>query len=171
IVRIGDLHEARVDIQATVDCRALDEGMGVDVRPAVPAFMTSPSADVYRVVTKDGYEIKATEWHDLYTTRGKIKLKDLKAGDELLIQSGKGQFGGCGDAELGQLLGLLTGDGHFTNRGKGQEAAVVDLWGADRAVADSVVAHVNSLIEGFAERPRDYQVGAVAIPERNMVMI
>ena len=56
--------------------------------------MTAPSADVYRVTTKDGYEIKATEWHDFYTTRGKIKLKDLKIGDELLVQSGKGQFGG-----------------------------------------------------------------------------
>src|SRR6266446_4558684 len=172
LVRIGDLYDARVDIQATVDRRALGEDVkGVDVRPAVPAFMTSPSADVYRVVTRDGYEIKATEWHDFYTTRGKIKLKDLKPGDELLIQSGKGQFGGKGSAELGQLLGLLTGDGHFTNRGKGQEAAVVNLWGADRAVADGVVAYVNSLIAGFAERPRNYQVGAVAVPERNLVMI
>src|SRR5258708_13476420 len=171
MVRIGDLYDARVDIQATVDCRALDEGMGVTVRPAVPAFMTSSSADVYRVVTQDGYEIKATEWHDFYTSRGKIKLKDLKAGDELLIQSGKGQFGGCGSAELGQLLGLLAGDGHFTNRGKGKEAAVVNLWGADRAVADSVVAYVNSLIAGYAEHPRNYRVSAVAVPERNMVMI
>jgi len=171
MVRIGDLYDARVDIQATVDGRALGEGMGVAVRPAVPAFMTSSSADVYRVVTQDGYEIKATEWHDFYTTRGKVKLKELKPGDELLIQSGKGQFGGCGSAELGQLLGLLTGDGHFTNRGRGKEAAVVNLWGADRAVADGVVAYVNSLIAGFAERPRNYQVGAVAVPDRNMVMI
>jgi ribonucleoside-diphosphate reductase alpha chain len=171
MVRIGDLYEARVDIQATVDGRALDEGMGVAVRPAVPAFMTSSSADVYRVVTQDGYEIKATEWHDFYTNRGKIKLKDLKPGDELLIQSGKGQFGGCGSAELGQLLGLLTGDGHFTNRGKGEEAAVINLWGADRAVAGNVVSYVNSLIAGCAEHPRNYQVGAVAVPERNMVMI
>src|SRR5712672_2614478 len=61
IVRIGDLYEARVDIQATVDCRALGEDKGVTVRPAVPAFMTSSSADVFRVVTQDGYEIKATE--------------------------------------------------------------------------------------------------------------
>jgi ribonucleoside-diphosphate reductase alpha chain len=171
MVRIGDLHDARVDIQATVDGRALGDGMGVAVRPAVPAFMTASSADVYRVVTQDGYEIKATEWHDFYTSRGKIKLKDLKPGDELLIQSGKGQFGGCGSEELGKLLGLLTGDGHFTNRGKGQEAAVVNLWGADRAVADTVVAHVNSLIAGFAERPRNYRVGSVAVPERNLVMI
>ncbi|HEY0746804.1 MAG TPA: ribonucleotide reductase N-terminal alpha domain-containing protein, partial [Steroidobacteraceae bacterium] len=129
MVRIGDLYNARVDIQATVDRRALGEGLGVEMRPAVPAFMTSSSADVYRVVTEDGYEIKATEWHDFYTSRGKIKLKDLKPGDELLIQSGKGQFGGCGSAELGQLLGLLAGDGHFTNRGKNMEAAVVNLWG------------------------------------------
>ena len=49
------------------------------------------------MTTKDGYEIKATEWHDFYTTRGKIKLKDLKPGDELLVQSGKGQFGSCGE--------------------------------------------------------------------------
>jgi ribonucleoside-diphosphate reductase alpha chain len=171
MVRIGDLYEARVDIQATVDCRALGEGMGVTARPAVPAFMTASSADVYRVVTQDGYEIKATEWHDFYTSRGKIKLKDLKPGDELLIQSGKGQFGGCGNAEFGQLLGLLAGDGHFTNRGKGKEAAVVNLWGADRAVADTVVSYVNSLIAGFAESPRSYQVSAVAVPERNLVMI
>jgi ribonucleoside-diphosphate reductase alpha chain len=171
MVRIGDLYDARVDIQATVDTRALGEGPGVDVRPAVPAFMTSSSADVYRVVTQDGYEIKATEWHDFYTSRGKIKLKDLKPGDELLIQSGKGQFGGCGSAELGNLLGLLTGDGHFTNRGKGEEAAVVNLWGADRIVADGVVGYVNSLIAGFAAGARNYEVSAVAVPERNLVMI
>jgi ribonucleoside-diphosphate reductase alpha chain len=171
MVRIGDLYDARVDIQATVDGRALGEGMGVAVRNAVPAFMTSSSADVYRVVTEDGYEIKATEWHDFYTSRGKIKLKDLKPGDELLIQSGKGQFGGSGSAELGQLLGLLTGDGHFTNRGLGQEAAVANLWGADRAIADGVVAYVNSLIAGFAENPRTYEVSSVAVPARNLVMI
>ena len=59
--------------------------------------------------------------------------KDLKPGDELLIQSGKGQFGSCGDEELGTLLGLITGDGHFTNRGKGEQAAVINLWGEDRS--------------------------------------
>jgi len=171
LVRIGDLYDARVDIQATVDKRALGEGEGVTVRPAVPAFMTSPSADVYRVSTKDGYEIKATEWHDFYTTRGKIKLKDLKPGDELLVQSGKGQFGGCGSEQLGTLLGLITGDGHFTNRGKGKNAAVVNLWGEDRSYADEVVTYINSLIAGWGQAPRGYRVSAVQLPERNLVMI
>ncbi len=172
LVRIGDLYDARVDIEATVDRRALGEGEGgTTVRTAVPAFMTAPSADVYRVVTEAGYEIKATEWHDFYTTRGKIKLKDLKPGDELLIQSGKGQFGGCGHAALGVLLGLITGDGHITNRGKGQQAAVVNLWGADRDYADVLVSYINDMITGWSKRSRDYRVSAVAVPERNLIMI
>jgi len=172
MVKIGDLYDARVDLQVTVDRRALGESeRGVAVRPAVPVFMTAPSADVYRVVTKDGYEIKATEWHDFYTARGKIKLKELQVGDELLIQSGKGQFGGCGDADLGQLLGLLTGDGHFTNRGRDQQAAVVNLWGEDRVYASAIVAYINTLIAGWSRTPRQYCVSAVEVPERNLVMI
>jgi ribonucleoside-diphosphate reductase alpha chain len=171
LVRMGDLYDAEVDIQATVDTRTLGEDKGVTVREAVPVFMTSPSADVYRVTTKDGYEIKATEWHDFYTTRGKIKLKDLKIGDELLVQSGKGEFGGKGSEELGNLLGLLTGDGHFTNRGRGKNAAVINLWGDDRSFAQEVVGYVNSLIAEWGNGAREYQVSAVAVPSRNLVMI
>jgi len=172
MLRIGDLHASGAALEVTVDKRALGEdGHGVEVRSAVPAFMTAPSADVYRVTTKDGYQIKATEWHDFYTQRGKIKLKDLRVGDELLIQSGKGQFGSDGSAQLGNLLGLLTGDGHFTNRGKGQQAAVVNLWGADRDYAQAVVNQINALIAGVSDRTRDYRVSSVAIPQRNLVMI
>ena len=172
IVRMGDLYYARVDIDATVDQRALGESeKGVTVRPAIPVFMTSPSADVYRVVTEAGYEIKATKWHDFYTTRGKIKLKDLKPGDELLIQSGKGQFGGKGSEALGVLIGLLTGDGHFTNRGQEKQAAIVNLWGADREYADTIVEYINYMIAGWAHSKRAYRVTAVEVPDRNLVMI
>ena len=171
LVRMGELYDARLDIQATVDKRALGEGFGTAVREAVPVFMTASSADVYRVTTADGYEIKATEWHDFYTARGKVKLKDLKPGDELLVQSGKGQFGSSGSEELGALLGLLTGDGHFTNRGKGKNAAVVNLLGEDRDYAQEVVDYINSLIAGWENAPRSYRVSAVAVPERNLIMI
>jgi ribonucleoside-diphosphate reductase alpha chain len=171
MVRIGDLYESGADLQVTVDGRAMGTGPGVDVRPAVPAFMTSMHADIYRVVTEAGYEIKATEWHDFYTTRGKIKLRDLKPGDELLIQSGKGQFGNDGSPELGMLLGLIAGDGHFTNRGKGEKAAVINLWGLDRDYAYTVVNYINALIAGVSMRTRDYRVSAVAIPDRNLIMI
>jgi ribonucleoside-diphosphate reductase alpha chain len=170
MVRMGDLYDAQVHIQATVDTRTLGGDKGVTVREAVPVFMTAPSADVYRVTTQDGYEIKATEWHDFYTTRGKIKLKDLKVGDELLVQSGKGQFGGQGSEELGTLVGLLTGDGHFTNRGKGKHAAVINLWGEDRDFAQEIVGYVNELTIGW-RRQFQQEVSAVAVPARNMIMI
>jgi ribonucleoside-diphosphate reductase alpha chain len=172
MVQIGDLYESGAQLEVTVDGRALGKGRGVETRPAVPAFMTSMHADIYRVVTEAGYEIKATEWHDFYTTRGKLKLRDLKPGDELLIQSGKGQFGSDGSSELGTLLGLLTGDGHFTNRGKGEKAAVINLWGIDRDYADQVANFVNALIAGVSSLGvRDYRVSAVALPDRNLIMI
>ncbi len=168
MVPIGELYQSGVPLEVTVDQRALgQEQKGVTTRPAVPAFMTAPKADVYRVTTKEGYEIKATEWHDFYTQRGKIKLRDLKPGDKLLIQSAKGQFGQQGTENLGLLLGLITGDGHFTNRGQGKEAAVVNFWGADRALAPMIVQYVNSLIGPVAKTARAYHVTSVAVPERN----
>ena len=176
LVRIGDLYADGAALETTVDIRALndekDGERGVAVRPAKAAFMTARSADVFQVTTAEGYEIKATAWHDFYTQRGKIKLKDLRIGDELLVQSGKGQFGREGDAQLGLLLGLIAGDGHFTNRGKQQEAAIVNFWGEDRALAPRLVEYINTLIADVsAHTHRNYRVGAVAVPERNHVFI
>ncbi|MDP3614840.1 MAG: LAGLIDADG family homing endonuclease, partial [Rubrivivax sp.] len=182
LVPIAELEATRAPLEVTVDNRCLGaagtgrgsqrrDDRGTTVRPAVPAFMTAASADVFRVTSDDGFEIEATAWHEFYTPRGKLKLSELTEGDELWVQSGKGQFGRAGDESLGTLIGLITGDGHFTNRGKGQQAAVVNLWNGDRVIADVVAAHINTLIAGQSAGPRDYQVGVVAIPQRNLVML
>ncbi len=172
LVPIRELYERGVPLQCTVDRRALGrDERGTEVRPAVPAFMTAREADVYRVVTRDGYEIRATEWHEFYTQRGKIHLRDLKPGDEILVQSGKGQFGDQGSAALGVLLGLLAGDGHFTNRGAGQQAAVVNLWGEEKVLAPMVAAFVNDLIANASRNGRRYQVRPVAVHSRDLMVI
>jgi ribonucleoside-diphosphate reductase alpha chain len=172
LVPIGELCARGVALEATVDRRTLaTQGPGVVTRSAKPAFRTAARAPVFRVVTEDGYDIKATEWHDFYTGRGKIKLRDLLVGDELLVQSGKGQFGQEGNEDLGLLLGLLAGDGHFTNRGRGNEAAVVDLWGEERLLADRVSRFVNSLIASASASGRSYEVAPIAMPRRNRVSI
>ena len=173
MVKIGDLHASGAALEVTVDRRALGVNEhGVEQRPAVPAFMTAAKAAVYRVTTEDGYEIKATAWHDFYTERGKIKLNELAVGDRLLVQSGKGQFGTEGSEDLGLLLGMITGDGHFTNRGKHQQAAVIAMWGEERALADRIAAYVNTLIAHTAlGTPREYRVAPIAVPERNHVFI
>jgi len=184
MIPIGELYQNGTNLQVTIDNRTLglnkDQDMsksnskkykGCDTRPAVPAFMTSHNADVFRVTTKDGYEIKATQWHDFYTTRGKIKLDELKPGDALLIQSGKGQFGNQGSEELGMLLGLITGDGHFTNRDKGNQAAVINFWNDECELAPMFANYVNRLIDGVSNAPRNYRVAPVAVPERNHMFI
>ncbi len=172
MIPIGELYQSGAKLEVTVDKRALGHAdKGTELRSAVPAFMTAHDADVFRVKTDAGYEIKATEWHDFYTTRGKIPLKDLQPGDEILIQSGKGQFGNQGTEQLGLLLGMITGDGHFTNRGKGEEAAIVNFWGEDRALAPMIAEYVNAMIAHVSDRSRNYTVAPVAVPERNHVFI
>ncbi|WP_291012274.1 LAGLIDADG family homing endonuclease [Hydrogenophaga sp.] len=172
LVRIGDLHRSGATLNVTVDGRALaNPEVGMATRPAKPAFMTSFDAEVYKVTTEDGYEVEATAWHDFYTSRGKIKLSDLQIGDELWVQSGKGQFGREGGEELGILLGLIAGDGHFTNRGKGLEAVCVNLWNEERALAERVTDIVNGLISGLSATARRYRVAPVAVAERNHVVI
>jgi ribonucleoside-diphosphate reductase alpha chain len=172
LMPIGELYARGLPLEVTADRRILGTGeRGTDVRPAKPAFMTARSADVYQVRTAAGYEIKATGWHEFFTPRGKLKLRELKPGDELLVQSGKGQFGSEGSEKLGVLLGFVTGDGHFTNRGKGQEAVRLDFWNEERVVASRIAAYVNSLIAEVAKTTREYAIAPVAIPERHLVFI
>ncbi len=65
-----------------------------------------------KVVTKDGYKIKSTLWHEYYISDGKNiekkSLKNIKVGDKLLIQSDIGQFGEEGSFELGFTIGMVT---------------------------------------------------------------
>jgi ribonucleoside-diphosphate reductase alpha chain len=172
MVRIGDLYHSGENLKVTVDKRALDQDTrGAEIRDAVPAFMTAGDADVWRVTTEAGYEIKATEWHDFYTGQGKRPLRELSEGDEILIQSGKGQFGHEGSKELGMILGLITGDGQITNRGGDQMAAVINLWGEEQSLADQVSTAVNAMIVNLSLNARAYEVQPVPVTDRNMVFI
>jgi len=176
MVPIGELAALARPLEVTVDRRSLPSSQdaadrGTESRAAKPAFMTSVEADVYRVVSADGYEIKATAWHDFYTPRGKVKLRDLQVGDELLVQSGKGQFGAEGSAELGLLIGMITGDGHFTNRGLGPQAAVLNFWGEDRELAPRIAGYVNAFVAQTAVNARTYRVAPVAMPDRQHAFI
>lgn len=172
MVPIGELYETGLPLKVTADRRILETGeRGTEVRPAVPAFMTARDADVYRVVTEAGYEIKATEWHGFFTQRGRVDLRDLKPGDELLIQSGKGQFGCEGSAELGVLLGFVAGEGHLTDCGKGQKSVWVDFWNEERSLAVQIAGYANSLIVNASQRARSCQLVPIAVPERMHLFI
>ena len=172
LVPIAELYANAVPLQVGVDQRVLGQAArGIVTRPAKAAFMTAADAEVFRISTAEGFAIDATEWHEFYTGRGKLKLSELRVGDALWVQAAKGQFGSQGSETLGLLLGLIAGDGHFTNRGKGQEAAILSLWNEERELAQALCETINVLIAGLSAAPRGYAVKPVAVPARNMVFI
>tara|TARA_Y100000310_G_C20692747_1_gene823421 strand:- start:934 stop:4350 length:3417 start_codon:yes stop_codon:yes gene_type:complete len=110
---------------------------GVSFRKITKAFRTGEKK-VAKVITKAGYELTATLDHKIMTVDKEwIPISDLKCGDKVFIQEGEGKFnknnslpfkpineykGKNGrkyslnfpnkwSKELGQVLGLLIGDG------------------------------------------------------------
>ncbi len=98
---------------------------------------------------------------------------DLQVGrSSCLCSPAKVSSGRKAAQDLGELLGLITGDGHFTNRGRGKEAVVVSLWGDDRALAERIAAYMNVLMaQAILNAARTYCVHPVAVPDRNMVFL
>lgn len=156
---VKELFDTQSSIRATIDNRAFTSKFGTSVRDVLPVFKTSDKAKVWKVTTKHGYEIKATEYHKFFTNRGKLELKDLVIGDSLQIQSGEGQWGAEGSYDLGLIYGMLLGDGHFTkNESTGECRAVLALWGKDRELKKSLEEKVNNLIKNKAQKNRDYNL-------------
>ena len=60
--------------------------------PAVPVFKTGSDQSVFKVATKHGYSLTATENHQFLTPNGFIELKNLQPGATLLLQSGEGSW-------------------------------------------------------------------------------
>jgi len=114
LVKAEELYKIGEPIVATYDRRTdgNPDQYGTDTAQCLKMFKTKENADVYEVITEEGYRIKATDWHEFYIYNDgnieKIKLSDLKIGDKLLIQSGEGQFGENGYYEIGLFIGLLT---------------------------------------------------------------
>src|SRR5579859_6575363 len=89
---------------------------------------------VYRLRTREGYSVRLTADHKVMTTQGWVPASDLVPGDKIRLLNGEGGFGTYGTIEHGRVLGCLVGDGHLTNRGQGQKAAVLSFWAEDRAL-------------------------------------
>ena len=104
---------------------------GVSISEAVKLYDLGPKK-VMKLVTKSGYEITATLDHRVMTVSGWKEIQSLKINDEILIQSAKGSFNESDKLsfetinnfpnkwtkELGQVLGLLIGDGWLRNGDK-----------------------------------------------------
>lgn len=112
------LYDSQEDFNVVVDERArtMDlSNLGTSVQKSSKMFKTAENADVYRVVTSEGFEIKATEWHKFYVERSgeliKIPLAELEIGDKLLI----------GDSTYGD------NDGTIENRVDNATATITEI--------------------------------------------
>src|SRR3990167_2393160 len=59
---------------------------------------------VYRLKTKEGYELRLTADHKVFTTNGKKEAQDLRIGEKLVLSIG-GYFGLNGNLDEGRVLG------------------------------------------------------------------
>lgn len=159
LVRLSDMYrmyEEGVIIDIVTDDRALSEkvlvtnhgityrgcyDLGVKERRVAKVIKTGDKP-VLEVVTEHGYSIEATEDHLFLTDKGWVKLRELKVGDKLMIQSGEGGFGKLGTEGLGRVLGWLVGDGQISN-GK----VTLLFYGKDKELACKLLDDIKSSLK------------------------
>ena len=78
--------------------------------PASTVFATGVKP-VYRLATREGYELRLTGDHCVMTPGGWAPAKDLRPGDRVHLLNRKGAFGSQGTLEEGRLLGWLVSEG------------------------------------------------------------
>lgn len=107
-------------------------------------FWCTGVKQVFKVVTKEGYELRLTDNHKLLkvTTQTQYKqysewteLKDLVPGDNILLNNHRDirPWGGDGNFEEGWLIGSLIGDGSL-NSNKNGNTALLRYWGDSKEV-------------------------------------
>jgi len=158
LVRIDELALADHLPRVVTDSRLSDH-------PAVApsgAFLTGIKP-VYRLVTKEGFEVRLTADHKVKTERGWVAASDLVPGDKLFVQDRPGGFGTEGSLELGLVLGWLVGDGSLK-----EDRAVLHFFGEEKQeLAPALASAVNAVVRSSAAAGQECQVGVVDVPARD----
>lgn len=157
-----ELFNSQRDVEPVIDGRF---GHDKTTTPASSVFRTGRKP-VFRLRTKEGYELRATGNHQIMTPEGWVELRDLKPGRKVHILNRKGAFGTEGSLELGRVLGWLVGDGTMTNN-----KAVLSFFGEDAVLAPEFAASVTSLTAPLTMAARAYHNGVVPVAGRNEVRV
>ncbi|MGG3890201.1 ribonucleotide reductase N-terminal alpha domain-containing protein [Metabacillus fastidiosus] len=150
-----ELYETGEELKVIIDNRTKElstQDKGISTVNAIPMQLTAKQADVFKITTKEGFEIKSTEWHKYYVKRDgtiiKLPLSDLKIGDKLLVQSSEGAFGTFHDPELAYLMGVITGDGTYSKK----DIVRLYLYDNKMNLKDSIEEKVKNVIERYLDR-------------------
>ena len=125
------------------------DGERLVFRPATRVIATGVRP-VHRLITACGIELRLTADHRVATEDGDIAASELEPGDRirlLLAEHPQVVDRDSRDARLGELIGWLTGDGHFTNHEAGKRTAVLSFYGRDqRDAGPRILEAVRGLI-------------------------
>ena len=159
--RADELADEGIEIKIVSDARF---GTGTFL-PATHVFQTG-TKPVYRLMTREGYELRLTEDHRVMTSRGWVETCNLQSGDRVHVLNRKGGFGQAGTLEEGRVLGWLVGDGTVN-----VVRAVLSFFGDEkRELAPAFAEMVTSLVEKPSQR-RAYPVGVIQVEERDEARI
>lgn len=154
-----ELYESGEKLNVVIDNRTISMELsneGVTVDKAIPMQLTAKQADVYKLSTKQGYEIKATAWHKFYVERDdqliKIPLVEIQDGDRVLVQSEEGTYGNLHNEKLAFIMGVIAGDGTFTDK-----AVKIYLYDNKRTLAEKVTSIVYDIIADHLNVLRTYK--------------
>ncbi|MEM7133291.1 MAG: ribonucleotide reductase N-terminal alpha domain-containing protein [Chloroflexota bacterium] len=159
-----DLFDSQENVEIVLDSRFGEE---YTLSNASPVFYTGDKL-VYRLKTREGYEVDATGDHRIMTTKGWVELSNLQEGEKVHILNQKGGFGTEGNLPLGRTIGWLMGDGTFNMA----EGAALMFFGEEQSLAPLFASYVNEIVgpeqhnNQFAPT-RTYPVGVQEISQRN----
>ena len=106
-------------------------------------FFSTGIKKVYKLVTKEGYEVKVTDNHKILTTSGWKEAKDLTLEDKIILNNlskSENVWLGEGTFEEGWLIGSLIGDGTYGS----ESLAHLRYWGEDqKEVAEKALSYMS----------------------------
>ncbi len=160
LVTMGELYNTQRDFEAVVDARY---GYEKTFHQSSKAFKTGVKK-VFKLLTKEGYSLRATADHKIMTPNGYVPLGELKRGDKVHILNRKGGFGTKGSLKLGRTLGWLVGDGHIN---KYANRVVLSFFGEEQSLAPMFAEYVNEFAAPLTNSDRKtYEISAVAVKGR-----
>ena len=121
---------------------------------------------VYRLITKEGYQLRLTADHKVFTPFEKKSAGELKKGEKIILATG-GYFGTKGTLDEGRVLGWLVGDGSI-------KKDVVTLYFYQKEkqeLAPRFALMVEKMVEGEQVVARPYHIAPQYIEKENKAVI
>jgi len=121
---------------------------------------------VFKLITKEGYQLRLTKDHKVITPDGPIEAGKLTRGQRILLSTG-GFFGVKGTLEEGLVLGWLVGDGAV----KKDTATLYFYQEEKKELAPQFALMVEKMVEGKQLLLRSYPIKAQYINKEDKAVV